>query len=125
MSEELRRLQDEASLWRALTDSQGWRQLKEVMEAQRNTRIGMVGGQPIRSMADVFPQEFMKGEAAGIGLVLQLPYVQMEVLADQIKVLEFQLTQEKQDEAQNAKANASESRVELSGDNASSGWHGQ
>lgn len=115
MSEELRNKQEEAALWRALTDSQGWRQLQQVMEAQRSSRIAMVGEAPLTSFAGALPQEFMKGEAAGIGLVLKLPYVQMEVLAADIQVLTYKLEQEKENVAQEtADADGrSRSRVEL------------
>lgn len=115
-AEELRLKQEEASFWRTLTESSAWGQLKAIMEEQRRIRLFTVAETPLQSFAEAMPQEFMKGEAAGIGLVLTLPYTQLELAKADMAILEVKLEQEQEDEITDAETDAGKSRVELGGD---------
>jgi hypothetical protein len=59
--------------FRKLVQCPGWAALVEVVTAQQKLRDGTVLRKPLESADKVFEQEFVKGEAAGMGVVLALP----------------------------------------------------
>lgn len=58
--------------FRKLVASPEWGELVKIMENQQRVREFLLR-QPLAGMDKVFEQEFQKGEASGIGLVLAMP----------------------------------------------------
>ena len=70
--------EEELSDLRSLVKSRGWDRLVKIAEAQcENRQITLLA--PLDS-ANPYPQEFMKGEIAGIRLFLRLPGITIEQL---------------------------------------------
>jgi hypothetical protein len=78
--------------WRSLQEHPQWKPFLEMLEQQKAMRLNMLI-QPLANMAALLPQEFMKGEAAGLHLAQQTPELQVSALENERKRLEFQLAQ--------------------------------
>jgi len=105
---------DAASLvatWRSLLDHPGWKMYEKFLLEQRQNRIATVALIPLESSAKIFAQEFMKGEAAGLGLAQITPYAQLEQAEADVKVLSVKLDREKEHVEEDAKARGA-SRVD-------------
>ena len=70
--------------FRKLVASPEWAALVKIMENQLRVREVCMR-QPLSGMDKVFEQEFSKGEAAGIGLVLAMPQQIIDVAESELK----------------------------------------
>jgi hypothetical protein len=61
-----------------LVASEGWQILLDIAKEQMHNRREKIVLQPLSSMDEALPQEFMKGEVAGIQVLLSMPEVQIE-----------------------------------------------
>lgn len=116
------RLSQQASLlatWKSLLEHPGWPMLEEILEEQRMARLFILQ-EPLESFAQASKQEFMKGEAAGIGLSSKIPQTQIELLELETKRLRTAVELEESDESAKVEADVSRrSRVDNERD-----WHG-
>lgn len=126
MSERLQKLEQEfvskssdLAMWRGLVMSDGFKIMKKDMELQRNYRLLTVGGSPLASFSGVLPQEFMKGEANGIGLALTYPLLQVENLQMDVERLTVAIETEKENVQTSGTTVGRDSRV------TSEQWHGE
>jgi hypothetical protein len=87
LKNELSRKGSELASWRNLVESAGWKQFKATMEQQRMGRLFAVGETRLESFGATLGQEFMKGEAAGIGLALMFPLAKVEELQRDVTIL--------------------------------------
>lgn len=112
VSAELSKKANELSAWKSLIESPAWEWYKKTMEMQRTARLFMVGETPLKALGDCLGQEFMKGEGAGIGLSLMLPYTQIEILTMDVARLSIEVEQEKENVQEDGNSAESRSRVD-------------
>lgn len=74
-------------MWQDLSKSPGWALLLEIGQGQYNVRQNQVFRTPCASMDQVLPQEYIKGEAAGIELLMKLPQIMIDNLTAEIENL--------------------------------------
>lgn len=77
---------------RALVKSRGWDRLRSLAEAQCKTRQARINA-PLDS-GNPYPQEFMKGEIAGIELFMRLPEISIEELQKELDDGDDDVTEE-------------------------------
>ena len=92
---ELSQKGSELATWKSLIEHPGWAWYKKVMEQQRLSRLFLVSETPLKTFGEALGQEFMKGEGAGIGLSLTLPYTQVELLQLDVNRLSTSIELEK------------------------------
>ncbi len=79
-----------------LIKSKGWKRLSEVGQAQQEVRKHAVILTPLKELDNALEQEFMKGEYAGIGLLLAIPETEISKYNELIKL--NQVKKENEDE---------------------------
>lgn len=84
----------ELSIWRSLQEHPGWVLLEKYMTSEKTLRAFAVLNNPIHQAGQVYAQEFMKGEASGLGLIQNFPATQVEVLKIEISKLEVMVERE-------------------------------
>lgn len=78
LEQQLQDAAKESHLWKTLFEHPGWVAFEKLIEAQVNIRQRTILLTPLASNAQVFQQEYMKGEAAGAQLALALARSQLE-----------------------------------------------
>lgn len=101
------------STWQSLLEHPGWKLFEKAMAEQRNARL-LVLSEPCSGFSALLPQEFMKGESAGLGLAANWAQLQVEMLKSEVNRLEMQVQLEEHNEAQ-ARSDVPRGRVD-SGD---------
>lgn len=81
-----------------LLTHQGWIILAQYLNVFYRSKIASIAAAPIKSLDEALPQEFEKGTASAILLLLQLPE-QLTLLADNTLQMGAREAQEAQDEA--------------------------
>lgn len=100
----------ELAVWRSLMEHPGWALMEKRLDTERKMRALAVSAQSVRSVGEVFAQEYMKGEASGLGLALSMPQTEVEQLELEARKLEVLIEGERN--ALKAEARADErSRV--------------
>lgn len=89
---------EELSTWASLMKHPGWHKLLEFAFAQQDNRVKHTMLNPCLALDDALPQEFMKGEFSGIGLVLKFPEVEKERLQAEAERIERELEELPSDE---------------------------
>lgn len=113
-------LSQKASLkatWKSFLEHPGWALLEAGLKEQRAGRL-LVLAEPCTTFGSVLPQEFMKGEGSGLGLAMNFPRLQIELLESEVKRLETTIELEEANESAEKASVLSRGRVE------SSDWHG-
>lgn len=90
VEDELSGLASEYALWRALTEHPAWPKWKAVADSAVSTRANAVMGTRLATMEQALGQEYLKGEANGIALIMSLPQSEMERLEHEMKLLNDQ-----------------------------------
>ena len=96
--------------WRGLLDHPGWKRYKDIIEQQVRLRHATICLTPLESFGKSLEQEFMKGEAAGLGLALALPETQHEMARLDLERLTVAL--EKETDNEKARKSDGGSRVD-------------
>ena len=86
----------ELSMWRSLKEHPGWQKLVKDMKVEESMRALVVTRKPIGHVGEAFRQEYMKGEANGLGLALAHPDTEIEALSIEIRKLEVEIRNEKE-----------------------------
>lgn len=77
----------DVSQWRALLDMPVWKKYITALDEQVRERQLTITHTPLASFGQVLPQEFMKGEASGLGLAKNLPQLMFEAAQAEISRL--------------------------------------
>ena len=109
---ELSQKGNELATWKSLVEHPAWAWYRKVMEQQRLSRLFLVSETPLKTFGEALGQEFMKGEGAGIGLTLTLPYTQIELLALDVQRLSTSIEMEKSYVSKTAEPAVSGSRID-------------
>lgn len=72
---------------KVLVASEGWKILVDIAKEQSHNREQKIVLVPLSCMDEVLPQEFMKGEVAGITVLLAMPKIQIEVCETVLEAL--------------------------------------
>jgi hypothetical protein len=86
------------ALWRGLLEHPGWKAYEKIIDEQMKLRQSTVCLTPLASFGKSLEQEFMKGEAAGLGLAIVVPKTQAEMAKMEVEILNVELDQEKEHE---------------------------
>lgn len=65
--------------YKDLMEHRGWKRLVEIAKAQQHERSQRVILTPLESQDQALAQEFMKGEFAGIGVLLAIPQTEVDL----------------------------------------------
>ena len=71
--------QSDLAAYRNLVNSVGWGRLVNYLRLQRNTRCQEILLKPIKASAELYEQEYLKGEAAMLLAVERMPEMLMEI----------------------------------------------
>ena len=108
---------NEVAVWRGLIESPAWKTYKDVIEQQVRLRHATICLTPLESFGKSLEQEFMKGEAAGLGLALALPETQYEMAKLDVAKLTVELEKENDSEkARNADGGSRVDNADFSGE---------
>jgi hypothetical protein len=77
-------LQEELQLWRGLIMHDAWKKLEATLKEQQSSRIQRVMLNPLQTQDEALEQEFVKGEYAALGLILELPYTMVDNLETEL-----------------------------------------
>ncbi len=88
MDLKLSKMKKELQDLRNLLRLPGWERLVEYGKGQTANRVNNVMLTPCESVDATLPQEFMKGEYAGISLFFKLPENRISELEELIKIVE-------------------------------------
>lgn len=72
--------------FKAMLKTKGWKRLLEIGKGQQEVRKHSVILTPLKLIDDALSQEFMKGEYAGIGLLLAIPETEISKFEELIKL---------------------------------------
>lgn len=98
MKVETRRQYDNALQdFKELKETKGWKRFLEIAKAQQEVRKHAVILVPLEHLDEALSQEFMKGEYAGIGLLLAIPETEISKYAELIKANEVDKENEDED----------------------------
>lgn len=98
MKVETRRNYDSALIeFKELTQLRGWKRLVEIAKAQQEVRKNAVILTPMGKLDNALEQEFMKGEYAGIGMLLLIPEIEISKYEELIKANEEEKETENED----------------------------
>jgi hypothetical protein len=78
-------VQEELQLWRGLIKHEAWTKIEEMLKEQQAGRIQKVMLNPLETQDAALEQEFMKGEYAAFGLILELPYTLVDNLETELR----------------------------------------
>lgn len=93
--QQLRELQEELSELNSLVQHRGFKRLLKIGEEQVKARQESILLVPLKSMKDVLPQEYAKGEISGIKLFMELTKIEIGSLEAEIQqILETHNVQE-------------------------------
>jgi len=93
--------------WRGLMDTPAWKNYRAIIEEQVRLRHATICLTPLSSFGKSLEQEFMKGEAAGLGLALALPETQYEMASLDLERLTVELEKEMDNETSGKSAERS------------------
>jgi len=85
---------EEHALWRSLLEHPSWKKFEEIVMEQVRLRQATVCLTPLPTFGKSLEQEFMKGEAAGLGLALALVHTQYEITKLEKEKLAVELDKE-------------------------------
>ena len=89
-------LGSDLATWRNFLEHPGWKKFAAILETQRSTRADTVMHTKLTTLEQALDQEFTKGEAAALELMLALPTTIVENLEQEIEQLNEQI-QENED----------------------------
>jgi hypothetical protein len=95
----LSQLASHLTTWRSFVEHPGWKLFEQIAKEQRFGRL-LVLAEPCEGMGVVLKQEFMKGEASGIYLMMKMPENQLEMLKIEMAALETAVQLEETHERQ-------------------------
>lgn len=73
--------------WRSFMEHPGWALMEKRLDHDRKMRALAITANSVRSVGEVFAQEFLKGEASGLGHALSMPQTELEQLELEAKKL--------------------------------------
>lgn len=114
-------LSEKASLlasWKSLIASPAWKLYESAALTQRQTRLLMLADQ-VTTMGGIFAEQFIKGEASGLGLAAKFPQIQIDMLEMEVKRLRMAVDLEEAHEKQVAVRAECAGRVDNGSD-----WYG-
>ena len=82
----------------SFTEHAGWKVFNEMLDEQKNSRLGQFAFKPLNSMDEVLAQEFMKGEMSGLSLAQVALFAYMETLKSSIELANAKLEKENEQE---------------------------
>jgi len=85
----------ELHIWRSLMEHPGWVLMEKELKVEETMRALVVTRKRLGSIGEVFSQEYMKGEANGLGFALSFPSAKLEELQSEVKKLNFMLERAK------------------------------
>ena len=77
----------DVATWRSLMEHPGWALMEKRLDHDRRMRALAITANSVRSVGEVFAQEFLKGEASGLGHALSMPQTELEQLELEAKKL--------------------------------------
>lgn len=91
---ELSSIGSELRDWKDLVESRGWTRFKTMVLEQAKARQAAVCMRPVKSMDQVFEQEFNKGEAIAFQTQIAMAEAEVERLESDVEALNVAITKE-------------------------------
>jgi hypothetical protein len=85
-----RNLTETLRKYRSLAESQGWEELRRIIEAQATARENSVLRIPAKSLGGLFQKEFASGEATGLRSVIALVDTVVRDTQDQLDEMKLE-----------------------------------